>query len=230
MLDCATFPLSPSADLSPLRARAHPNATVVLGDDHPVYLLGLTAVMRECDLRVVAQTASGCAALEACKAAQPDVLFFDARMLENSALLPDIRKWCKSTRIAILIDAEAAGNLALWSKVEVDAILSKSADPTVICAAVEALLDGCRFVDPEVQAVIDHDRHLADQTQQLTTREKQVLMLVVEGKSNRDVAETLGISIKTVDNHRTRMMAKLKVNSLAQLITRTLKEGLLERL
>ena len=86
------------------------------------------------------------------------------------------------------------------------------------------LLDGGAYVS---KAVLSSLEHRAERVE-LTARERQILHLIAEGLSNLEIAERLSISPKTVDNHRTRMMAKLGVHSVVQLLAFALKEGLLD--
>jgi DNA-binding NarL/FixJ family response regulator len=135
----------------------------------------------------------------------------------------EIRGWSPETRVCLVTGFTAAGLAAQWLQAGVDGILLKSCPPETVARGLTVLLDGGRFVAPEVEAALA--RPSGDG---LSLRERQVLHLIVEGQTNAQIGHRLSISAKTVDNHRTRMMAKLGVRSTAQLLALALREGLLD--
>ncbi len=115
--------------------------------------------------------------------------------------------------------------LADWVSAGVDGLFLKSCPPEEMARGFALILAGESYVAQEVLQLLEAAEGRAD----LSTRELQVLHLVADGCSNAAIAERLSISPKTVDNHRSRMMAKLQVHSTAQLLALALKDGLLEQ-
>lgn len=100
----------------------------------------------------------------------------------------------------------------------------KRDDPSALADALPGILSGQQIISPEAADVLDK----VEMTTALTARERQVLSLVARGFANREVAERLGVSAKTVDNHRTNLMRKIGTHSLAELLSYALREGLLD--
>jgi len=135
----------------------------------------------------------------------------------------EVRRWAPDTRICLVTGITARGHLAEWIAAEVDGIAFKTCPTEDMHDCFSLIFEGGSHFTPAVLTVIEGLAPAAD----ITMRERQVLHLLAEGCTNAEIAERLSISPKTVDNHRTRLMAKLKVNSLAQLLAYALREGLL---
>lgn len=201
--------------------------TAVIADDHAVVRRGLRDVLEGLPmLTVVGEAGNGIEAIAAGKAHRPTLMTLDAGMpLSNGMeVFGEVRRWSPNTRIVLVTGFTSAGLLADWIAAGIDGLLLKSSDPDTMRLGMTTVLDGGGFIDPEAHAAIDGD----EARDALTLRERQVLHLIAEGRSNGEIAERLSISPKTVENHRTRMMAKLDVHSVAQLVAYALREGLLD--
>jgi len=119
----------------------------------------------------------------------------------------------------------AVGHLADWVAADVDGLFLKTCPPEEMRKGFTLVLEGGAYISKAVLEILEENSEL----EELTARERQILHLIAEGCSNKEIAERLGISPKTVDNHRTRLMAKLNVRSVAQLLALALKEGLLDQ-
>ena len=137
----------------------------------------------------------------------------------------ETRRWTPETKIAVVTGFTGVGQLADWVAAGVDGLFLKSCPPEEMQTGFTLLLEGGSYFSKAVMATLKDGA----ERQPLTLRERQILHLIAEGCANAEIAERLSISPKTVDNHRTRMMAKLNVHSVAQLLALALKEGLLDQ-
>jgi DNA-binding NarL/FixJ family response regulator len=144
-------------------------------------------------------------------------------MAGGAEVVNEIRRWSPSTRIAVFTGVTSGGVLAALVNAGVDGLFSKEAPESELVENLPLLLNRGQFVSPSILRILE----MGSQVQNLTSRERQTLSMIITGKSNREIAAALNVSEKTVSNHRTRLMAKLNVHSLAELIAYSLKAGLL---
>lgn len=202
--------------------------TAVIADDHAMVRQGLRDLLEGLPmLAVVGEAGNGIEATAAGEVHRPTLMTLDAGMpLSNGmGVFGEVRRWSPDTRILLVTGFTSAGLLADWIAAGIEGLLLKSSDPDTMRLGMQTVLDGGGFIDPVARAVIERD----DARDALTLRERQVLHLITEGHGNGEIARRLLISPKTVENHRTRMMAKLDVHSVAQLVAYALREGLLDR-
>ena len=201
--------------------------TVVIADDHALVRSGLKDIIAQMGgLTVVAEAENGLDAIAMGKAHRPDLMLLDAGMplARGMEVFGEVRRWSPDTRIAVVTGFTAAQTLADWCDAGVDGLFLKTCPPEEMAQGFAAVLAGKSYRSAEVTRILDR----AQDKEPLTQRERQILHLIAEGCSNAAIAERLSISAKTVDNHRTRLMAKLGVHSVAQLVAHALKEGLLD--
>jgi len=221
----------------PKHARARPleqRYTVVVADDHDIVRKAVADVLlaqsrasgRTFD--IVAQAANGLDAIAEVKAHTPDLLFLDISMpLANGIeIINDVRRWSPDTRIVVLTGITAGGLLAHAVQAGVQGLFSKTSPVERLAEQLEVIMAGGHFVDPELVALIERSNGATT----LTDRERQTLNMIVAGKSNKEIARQLNISIKTVEKHRGSLMSKLEVRSVAELMARALKDGLIDPL
>jgi DNA-binding NarL/FixJ family response regulator len=208
------------------------NYTVVIADDHQIIRAALGDLLSKLssqiagDFRILANASNGLEALTAVKTHQPDLLFLDISMplASGAEIIRDIRSWSPESRIIVFTGITSPGLLASIVESGVDGLFSKGEPVELMQHKIPLILQGGRFIAPELLAVIEK----AQPVNTLTERERQILNKVVNGKTNKEIAKELFISPKTVDKHRSSLMSKLQVHSVAQLLAKALKEGLID--
>jgi DNA-binding NarL/FixJ family response regulator len=175
---------------------------------------------------VVAEVEDGIEAIAQTRALNPDLLMLDVAMPgeQGTVVLNEVKRWSPQTCVIVCTGLTGAGLLNQLIAGGVDGLFMKRGDPQHLIGAIPEILDGKRIISPDIQKIL-RDRSEASE---LTPRELQVLQLLVDGLSNRDAGEKLGVSAKTVDNHKTNLMRKLGVHSQAQLLAFALREGLID--
>jgi DNA-binding NarL/FixJ family response regulator len=200
---------------------------VVIADDHPLVRNALRAIYQDVPgVEIAGEAENGIEALALAKAVRPTVLSLDAGMplARGMEVHGEVRRWSPQTRIIVVTGFTGVGTLADWVAAGVDGLFLKTCPPEEMRRGFELVLNGGAHVSKAVLDILKS----APEESGLTQRERQILHLIAEGRSNAEIGERLAISAKTVDNHRTRLMAKLGVRSVAQLLALALKEGLLD--
>ena len=195
---------------------------IVLADDHDVVRIGLKMVLEQDEAnRVVAEAATAEAALQACEAHQPDVVILDVRMPPGASGLEACRgivsRW-PETQVIMLTSYADDGVIAEAIEAGAVGYLLKAGDPRDISRALDAVREGASVLDPAVTRRVlallrGRKTPTADPLTALTTREREILALVAEGRSNADIAERLVLSEKTVRNHLSGVFEKLGVSN-----------------
>lgn len=206
--------------------------TVVIADDHAIIRDAIHDLLTHAgngtgsDYEIVDVAENGLAAIAAIKAHRPALLFLDISMplAGGAEIIHDLRRWSPDTRIVIFTGVTSPSILAGILEAGADAIFSKLSPAQDMLAKLPLLLMGERYVAPELTDFI----RKGQQGETLTGRERQVLNMIVTGKSNKEIALELNISRKTVEKHRGSVMLKLEVHSVAQLMVRALQDGLID--
>lgn len=201
---------------------------VIIADDHPLVRSALREVIgRFPDLEVAAEADNGIDALGLARSIRPRLLTLDSGMPMASGMevFTEVRRWSPETAIAVVTGFTAVGHMSEWAAAGPEGLFLKTDDPDELEKGFAIILSGGRFTSQAVTAILGE----GDGASTLTARERQVLHLVADGLSNREMAEKLGLSPKTIDRHRTNLMEKIGVHSVAQLLAYALKEGLLDR-
>lgn len=200
--------------------------TVVLADDHMIVRNALRSILAEIPhTNILAEANDGLETITLCKTLSPDFLTLDSDMplARGMEVFVEVRRWSPETRICLVTGVTARGHLAEWIAAGVDGIAFKTCSTEDMRSCFSLILEGARCFTPAVLRVMES----LDARPEITLRERQILHLIAEGNTNAEIAERLSLSPKTVDNHRTRLMAKLGVHSMAQLLSYALREGLL---
>jgi len=202
---------------------------LVLADDHLVLRQALKALLEKRGLQVVADEADGRAAVDAVKRFAPDVAVLDVAMpvlngVDAAREIALVRPDCS---VILLSGVEDGRFVKEALKAGVRGFVQKSQGTDDLVRAIEEVRDGRLYVSPGAsQAIVDAASSPQSGTSsQLTPREKQVLTLVGEGKSTKQIAEALKISVKTAEFHRGRLMKKLNVHDTANLVRYAIREG-----
>lgn len=189
-------------------------------------MLETPGLIEEDGIAVVAEAANGVEAIAAVRRWRPQLVLLDVQMpfAGGVEVALELRRWSPESRIVVLTGITAPGKLAELIDLGVDGLFSKAADNAGLYAALPKILRGARVIAPEIVTAIE----AAPEQSPLSSHERQVLNLIVMGQSNKEISGILGISAKTVDRHRTNLMQKLDVHSVAQLIALALREGLID--
>ncbi len=206
--------------------------TAIIADDHAIVRSGLKAALENQQLvdghivEVVAEAGNGLDAIAVVKQYRPNLLVLDVSMpiAGGVEVLVETRRWSPDTRIIVFTGISAMGKVTELIEAGVDGLFSKAEENHGLYQHVPIILQGGRYISPFFTSIIDK----APQQSALTDRERQILNLIVAGQSNKEISGHLGISAKTVDRHRTNLMQKLDVHSVAQLIAYSLREGLID--
>ncbi len=208
--------------------------TFLLCDDHTLLLEGLTALMeREPGWRVVAQTSDGAEAVRLAGELTPDVALIDVAMpgMNGMETAAGIRMASPATRIVALSMYADDHYLQRMLAAGARAYVLKGEASTDLFNAIRAVLQGETFVSPSlsqdgrraVQRAVEVDQA------SLSDREREVLRRLAQGQRNKEIAIHLGISDRTVETYRNRLMHKLKVNNLADLVRFAIQAGIAPR-
>ena len=204
---------------------------VLLADDHAILRAGVRMLLdAQPDMAVVAEAADGEEAIQRAGDTQPDVAVVDLTMpgLTGVETLERLRREVPATRLLVLTmhDDPAYARLALAAGAAGHVI--KDADSSELVAAIRAVHRGRTFIQvgAEAAATAAPERTAAPA---LSPRERQVLELLAHGHTNREVADRLSLSVKTVETHRSRLSEKLGLHSRADLVRLAIELGLLGR-
>jgi len=209
---------------------------VVIADDHGLMREGVKALLRATDdVEVVGEAEDGDEAIREVRRLDPDVVLMDVAMpgLGGLEATLAIRKEKPEVKILVLTQYDDREYVARFLKAGVSGYVLKKAAASELVAAIRAVNRGGLVLDPEIarDAFLEQGKPAIaageDPYETLTDREKQVLKLVAEGSSNKEIAETLGISVKTAMAHREHLMEKLDLHSRTDLIKFALRRGVI---
>ena len=205
--------------------------TVFLADDHAMVREGLVAVLKQHDdIRVVGQCGDGLKVAEEAARVCPDVIVLDIMMpgLNGLDICRELTRKTKSIGVLMLSMCEDEQFIAKALEYGASGYLLKGAAAQQLVDAIRAVARGELFLGPGIpRSVLDYMTDNGDPYDTLTTRERQVLQAVAEGRTNRQIAEQLGLAVKTVDTHRMRLMRKLGIHDQTNLVKFAVRRGLI---
>jgi len=212
-------------------ARKGKGLRVLLADDHQTLRQGLKALLELQGLQVVAEAADGRAAVEEVRKMRPDVAVLDVAMpvLNGVEAAREIAAASPRT-VVILLTALADARFAMDAlRAGIRGFVDKSQGADELLRAIRDVWEGGLYLGPGAsQAVVDASMAAnLQRADRLTPREQQVVRLVAEGKATRAIAGELGISVKTAEFHRGRIMEKLNIHSTAGLVRYAIREGMI---
>lgn len=219
-------------------ARLTGKIRVLLADDHTILRAGLRMMLNaQPDIEVVGEASEGKEAVAAVEQLAPDVVIMDISMPEMNGIeaTRQIKKQCPDVRVLILTMHENEGYLFQSLRAGASGYMMKEAADTELIQAIRTVQAGRFYLSPVAQSMMVgdylqrvHAGEEKDSYNDLTEREREILVLVAEGLTNNQIAEKLIISPKTVDTHRTHVMDKLNLHSRAELVKYAMRRGLLE--
>jgi DNA-binding NarL/FixJ family response regulator len=210
---------------------------VLLADDHGIVRRGLKSLLEtEPGLTVVAEAADGLDALRLCEEHTPDMLILDVGMpkLNGIEVAARAQKFETPPRVIILSMHSDESYILRALAAGARAYLLKDATDEDLLPAVRAVAAGKPYFSPAVTAVLVEDylrrlqaKGLTDSYHLLTDREKEVLQLLAEGRSNKEVATLLDLGVSTVETHRANLMQKLNLHNTAEIVLYAVRKGII---
>lgn len=209
---------------------------VLLADDHALVRQGIRSLLEKLDdIEVVGEVSDGREAVELSKTIQPDIVFMDIAMpgLNGLEAVTRMKKECLTTRVIMLsmhageeyfqqaLDSGAAGYLL------------KDADRMELELAIRTVIRGDTYLTPTVaKYAVDAYRQRKEGDQGplacLSSRQKEILQLIAEGYANKEIAQRLDLSIRTVETHRAELMERLNIRDVPGLVKMALRTGLIK--
>jgi len=212
-------------------------ARIVIADDHEMVRRGLVATLADVERwTVVAQADNGRAAAELVDAHTPDIAILDLSMPELNGLDATRRILAArpETRVLILTAHESEQLVREVLAAGARGYVLKSDAGRILVRAVEALLEGQTFFTSKVARLVlegylrGGGAEAQETAQTLSAREREIVQLLAEGASNKEVARALGISVKTAETHRSNIMRKMQFASLSDLVKYAVRNKIIE--
>lgn len=206
---------------------------ILVVDDHPVVRKGLQACLsRQERLMVVGEATDGDEAIVKCHELKPDVVLLDISMprLNGLAATEVLRKECPLSKVLILSVHNNRDYIFRIIQAGAHGYVSKESSPEELLDAIVSVYGGETFFTPEIaQAALTrlvNNGGKESPFEQLTDREREVLKAIAEGQSNKEIANQLGIGVRTIETHRERIMRRLGIRSVAGLTKYAIANGL----
>jgi two-component system nitrate/nitrite response regulator NarL len=210
-----------------------PKIRILVADDHPVVRKGLQSCLEKQEsLKLVGEASDGDEALEKILALKPDVVLLDISMPRRDGLTVTAALRKSAPQVKVLILSMHSNKEYLFRIIQAGAhgYVSKGASPDQLLHAIQSVHQGETFFSPEVaQAALNqlvNNGGKKEPFAQLTTREREVLILIAQGRSNKEIASQLGIGVRTIETHRERIMRRLDIHSVAGLTKFAIANGL----
>ena len=205
---------------------------VLLVDDHAIMRDGISALLDlQDDIEIVGEASDGKEAVEKARELVPDVVIMDISMPEMDGLEATrrIKKKNPSVKVLVLTQHDNREYILSTIKSGSDGYLPKRALGSELVAAIRAIHQGHSFLYPTAAGILleDYRRQVGKEPyDRLTEREREVFRLVADGHTSREIANTLFITLKTVHNHRAKIMIKLDIHNRSELIKYAIRKGL----
>ena len=209
---------------------------VLIADDHTLVRESLVSLLQAGgDVQVVAQAATGVETIEKAVATRPDVVVTDLSMpgLGGIEVVRRLHEALPETRVLVLTMHQEDEYVLQAVRAGASGYLVKDSAAAELLAAVRSLHAGRGYFGPQASRALaeqmqNPDRTVDDPYGRLTAREREVFHLVIEGLTTKEIARRLDISVKTAENHRARVIAKVGVRNTAELVRYALRRGLLD--
>ena len=206
---------------------------ILIADDHAVVRNGFRRILdAQWDIEVIGEVANGREAVETAAELQPDVVLMDVTMPELNGIEATRRiiRDSPKTRILALSMHKDAVYVREILRAGAKGYLLKDSDEKDLLNAVRAVAVGQGFLSPEVSDAVldDYRKHVTNPIDLLSSREREVLQLIAESKTNKEIAAALSLSVYTVEAHRGRIMEKLNLHSIGELVRFAMRNGLID--
>ncbi len=212
---------------------------IVIVEDHTILREGLRALISSNpDFEVVGEAEDGREAIRCVQNLRPDLILIDLSMPRMSGMdaIREIKKGCPETKILVLTVHKTEEYILATLRTGADGYVLKDATHTELLMAIESVLKGKPYLSPGVserviEGYLEGRKTLRSESpwDTLTQREREVLKLIAEGYKNREIADYLYISVKTVEKHRANIMKKLDLHSISALTAYAMEKGLVTK-
>lgn len=212
---------------------------IVIAEDHTIVRQGLQALLENCDdIEVVGMAEDGLDAIRCINQHEPDLVLLDLNMprMDGFSVIREVVGINRGIKILALTMHKDEDYIISAFKAGAHGYCLKSSGQEELLMAIRSVIDGKVFVSPDISGKV-LDGYLSDRMRvrekstldELTQREKEVLKLVGEGYQNKEIAEYLCISVKTVEKHRSNIMEKLNLHNASALTAYAIEKGLVTR-
>ncbi len=201
---------------------------VLIADDHKLFRHGLVSMLKEfSQIRVVGQAVNGQETLDFIAETPPDVLLLDIEMpeVDGFAVLKKLRRIKLPTKVLVLTMHYSGTFVKNIVSAGADGYLRKDCDQDTLVAAIEQLHKTGNYYPPETTQMVLQSLKEKNKQDAITPREKEVVLLIVEGLTTKEIAERLFLSKHTVESHRQNILLKLDLRNSAELVKHALKKG-----
>jgi two-component system response regulator NreC len=207
--------------------------SILLADDHAVVRNGFRHILAaQWDMEVIGEASNGREAVEMAEQLKPDVVVMDVTMPELNGIEASrrIAKTCPRTRILALSMHKDAVYVREILRAGAHGYLLKDSSQSDFLSAVRAVAVGKGWLSPEISDAVleDYRKHVTNPVDLLSTREREVLQMIAESKTNKEIATALHLSVYTVEAHRARIMEKLNLHSIGELVRFAMRNGLID--
>jgi len=206
---------------------------ILLADDHAVVRQGFKMILSaQPDMEIVGEAGNGRQAVEQAEELKPDVVVMDVAMPELNGIEATRRLASSAPHARVLALSMHKDSVYVREILRAGArgYLLKDSGAADLLQAVRAVASGEGYLSPAVSDAVldDYRRHVTNPIDLLTSREREVLQMLAEGKTNKEIATVLNLSVYTVDAHRGRIMEKLNLHSINDLVRFAVRNGLIE--
>lgn len=212
---------------------------IVLADDHILVRKGIKAMLEsESEIKVIGEAGNGAEALETAKTLRPDILVLDIRMPEMTGLeaAAKLKQYAPDTKAVILSMHDSEEYVLQALDAGAYGYLLKDTDKNEFVKALKQIYGGSKYFSGAVSNILASQllnakpakasAPVAEDRYHLTRKEKAILRMIIDGKHNKEIADTYSLSVRTVETHRFNIMKKLDVNNAIDMVNKAVKENL----
>lgn len=211
-------------------------ARVILVDDHALVRSGIRLVLQTLKgIEVVDEARDGRQALTCIEKLRPDVALVDISMpgLNGIETTSQIKNRFPKTRVIMLSMHEGEHYVLQALRAGADGYMLKDASPTELQFALSSVMKGETYLCPRVSnavvfELLRSENNSMEPLDKLTSRQREILQLIAEGSSTKEMAAELGVSVKTIETHRAQMMVRLKIHDVAGLVRFAIRNGIVQ--
>ena len=205
---------------------------VLLADDHKILRKGVRMLIdSQPDMEVVGEAKTGREAIEEARQLKPDIVVMDVSMPELNGI-ESTRQICGEMKNVKVVALSMHRDLVYVREIlraGASGYLVKDSEDDDLVKAIRAIHQGEAFLSPAISDAVltDYRRHVSNPVDLLTSREREVLTMVADGKTNKEIATTLNLSVYTIESHRGSVMEKLNLHNTGDIVRFALRNGLI---